>query len=375
MSKLWREFDWVLFLAMLALVCIGLVMIFSSYEASLPPSDRPLMENTVFRQGLFAAIGLVAYLVFAAVDYHELVALNRWIFVFCIAFLGLTALVGQTRFGARSWLNIVNTFGGQPSELVKVLMIVVLARHLGQSHAAMESIKPLLASIAILIPPAALIYVQPDFGTALILVATWVGMVFLAGVRWRFLALFASIGAILTPVIWFQMEDYMRLRVITFLYPESDPSGASYNIMQALISIGSGGLWGKGLLQGTQSQLYFLRVRHTDFVFSVLAEEFGFVGSMLLLALFIVLLLRLVRIGLEARDTYGRLIAGGVATMIFVQAFINLAMNANLIPVTGLPLPLVSYGGSSLINTLAALGLAQGVAMRHKRTESPLGSR
>jgi rod shape determining protein RodA len=373
MIKLWRKFDWVLFVTALALVIIGIMMIYSSYEASLSGGgDRPLIENTVFRQGLFAVIGFVAYFVLAAIDYYELVALSRWIYLFGILFLAITLLVGQTQFGARSWLNLVNTFGGQPAELVKVLMIIVLARYLGHGQGDMETIRPLLISILILIPPAALIYVQPDFGTALILMATWAGMIFLAGVRWRFLVLLGSIAATLAPVVWFRMEDYMRQRIVTFLYPEHDPSGASYNIMQALISIGSGGLWGKGLLQGTQSQLHFLRVRHTDFIFSVIAEEFGFIGSVLLLGLFIVLLLRLVRIGLEARDTYGRLIAGGVATMIFVQAFINLAMNANLIPVTGLPLPLVSYGGSSLINTLLALGLAQSVAMRHKRADNPL---
>jgi len=174
------------------------------------------------------------------------------------------------------------------------------------------------------------------------------------------------------PLLWFSLEDYMRGRVLSFILPGADSSGESYNINQALISIGSGGWWGRGLFQGTQTQLHFLRVRHTDFVFSVLAEELGFVGATTLVILFALLVASLVRTALRARDPGGRLIAGGVAVMVLTQAFINMGMNANLLPVTGLPLPLVSYGGSSLITTLVALGLAQSVAVRRPRPESRL---
>jgi rod shape determining protein RodA len=223
-----------------------------------------------------------------------------------------------------------------------------------------------------LVAPVALIYVQPDFGTALIVAITWLGMVFLSGVRLRHLLALPLVGALAAPLVWVRLKDYQRDRVLMFVLPGYDPSGASYNITQALISIGSGGWWGKGFRQGTQSQLQFLRVRHTDFIFSVLAEELGFLGSVLTLALFAILILRLLRIARLARDNYGQLLAAGVAVMILSQSVINLGMNANLLPVTGLPLPLVSYGGSSLISTLLALGLAQSVILRHRDAESAL---
>lgn len=367
----WRRFDIPLLLITLALIIIGEVMIYSAYEASLPLGDRPLKENTVFRQGLFAAGGLVAYLIAAAMDYRALVSLWRWLYLVALAVLGITQSVGFISFGAQSWLDL-RAFGVQPSELCKVLMILVLAHWLGREQRDLESSAPLFVSLLLILPPVGLIYMQPDFGTALILFAIWIGMVYLAGVRLRHLFVLACAGGVTAPVVWFQMKPYMRDRIVTFFLPGDDPSGASYNVTQALISIGSGGFWGKGLLHGTQSQLYFLRVRHTDFIFSVLAEELGFLGSFLLIALFAALVSRLLSIASQAPDRQGQLLASGVATMILVQALINMGMNANLLPVTGLPLPLVSYGGSSLVTTLLALGLVQSVAMRRKSAESSL---
>jgi rod shape determining protein RodA len=369
MDSNWRNFDLPAWLATLVLMILGGVLIYSAYEASQPA--HALIENLVFRQGLFALGGMVLYFLAAALDYHLLIRLHRWLYLFIIVILLVTLALGQIFFGARSWFE-VHAFTIQPSELCKVLMIVVLAKYLGDEKADLESPGPLLTTLLLVLPPAVLIYLQSDFGTALILVAIWLGMCFLAGVRWRHMALLAGAGIVAVPLIWFRLKGYMRDRILMFLFPGYDPSGASYNINQALISIGSGGFWGKGLLRGTQSQLHFLRVRHTDFIFSVLAEELGFVGAMLLLGLFAFLILRLVRAAGLARDAYGQLIVSGVATMVAVQTLINLGMNANLLPVTGLPLPLVSYGGSSLITTLLALGLAQSVILRHKPATLPL---
>ena len=359
----WRHFDVPLFLVTIALVIVGGVMIYSAFEASIPQGDRAIVENTVYRQAIFAAVGFVVYLFFAALDYHVLMSLSRWIYLFSIGVLAITLLLGNIRFGSQSWIQF-ELFDVQPSELSKVLMVVVVARVLGDDKRRLDSLGPFALSLLLLVPPVLLIYFQPDFGTALILAITWLGMCFLAGVRWQHMFLLACLAAVIMPLTWFQLQDYMRERIIAFLFPGQDPSGASYNINQALISIGSGGFWGKGLLRGTQSQLHFLRVRHTDFIFSVLAEELGLVGSVLVLAAFAFLVLRLLRIASLAPDRHGRLIVAGVAAMILAQAVINLGMNANLLPVTGLPLPLVSYGGSSLITTLLALGLAQSVAMR-----------
>lgn len=367
---IWSQFDLPFLLVTLALIVIGCVMIYSSYEASLSAGNSSLWENTVFRQAVFALLGMAFYLAAAAVDYHALIAWDRWLYAFVVVVLGVMLVIGQVSFGAQSWLTLSGS--AQPSELCKVLMIVVLARALGADPDRLEQIGPFLLSALLVFPPAILVYLQPDFGAALVLVATWVGMCFLAGVRWRHIILLAGAGLLGLPLLWFRMADYMRKRILTFFFPEADPSGASYNITQALISIGSGGWWGKGLLRGTQSQLHFLRVRHTDFIFSVLAEELGFVGAMLFIGLFAFLILRLLRIAAQARDPYGRLIAGGVATMITVQTVVNLGMNANLLPVTGLTLPLVSYGGSSLMTTLMALGMAQSVTMRHAVPELSL---
>ncbi len=360
-----RHFDWGLLLATAALMALGLVMIYSATR-NVEIETGSWWDRSVFRQGVYAIVGLLLSLGFAAMDYHWWLAWARWLYVVVLLVLGMTSVLGKTSFGARSWLQF-RYFDVQPSELVKLFMVVINARLLGRDRESLESPRPLLLSVLALVPPVVLIYLQPDFGMALVIVAVWIGMVFSAGVRWRHLLLILVFAGIAAPIIWFRLEDYMRVRILTFFFPEQDPSGASYNINQALISIGSGGWWGKGLFRGTQTQLHFLRVRHTDFIFSVLAEELGFIGAILLLALYSILLLRLVRIADTAPDDAGRLIAAGVACAIFVQAFINLAMNVNLLPVTGLPLPLVSYGGSSLLTTSVGLGLAHSVASRSGR--------
>jgi rod shape determining protein RodA len=365
----WRNFDWLLLVVMLVLIGIGILMIYSSYEVSFAGKERSFLDNAVYRQSLFAGIGLLCYFVLAALDYRVFINLSRWLYAFVLVTLGVIALLGSTSFGAQSWLDIL-TFGIQPSELAKVLMILVLARQLGASRRRLQSPMPLFISIALLVPPLVLIYLQPDFGMAAVLAAVWLGMVFLSGVRWQHLLLLALLAAIVAPLIWFEMDDYMRDRIITFAFPDSGPSDSSYNITQALISIGSGGIWGKGLLNGTQSQLHFLRVRHTDFIFCVWAEEFGFVGAIFMLALFAILVARMIRIALQAPDHYGRVMVAGAVTMILVQAVVNLGMNANILPVTGLTLPLVSYGGSSLVSTMMALGLTQSVSMRQRSTEA-----
>ncbi len=365
---IWRTFDGLSLLLTLLLVVTGCVMIYSAYEISMPTAGQFVWGNSVVRQAAFAGMGLAIYALLALVDYDVWLRLYRWIYGFVLLLLAGTLLLGQSRFGAQSWFEFA-LFDVQPSELCKVLMILVLARVLGRSQARLESPLPLFEALAMVLPPVVMIYVQPDFGLAMILLATAAGMIFLSGVRWRHLLLILIVLAAIAPLIWFQLEDYMRGRILQFLMPSAHASDDSYNINQALISIGSGGLWGKGLLQGTQTQLYFLRVRHTDFIFSVLAEELGFVGAATLIGVFALLIASLVRTALQARDAGGRLIVGGVATMLLLQTFINIGMNANLLPVSGLPLPLVSYGGSSLVTTLAALGLAQRVALRRERPE------
>lgn len=369
--SIWRRFDFLLLLITVALVILGMVMIYSAYEYSIPKEGRTWSDNLVIRQAIFSLIGFGLFFMVIIIDYRHILSLTRLIYIGVLLVLLATAVYGHTSFGAQSWLNIQNQ-SLQPSELAKVLVILMVANVLGVEDQKLEKMSPLMLSLLVVLPPVVLIYLQPDFGTAMIVMISWVGMVFLAGVRWRHLALLTGVAAIAGPILWFQLKNYQRIRILSFLYPSQASSQDSYNINQALISIGSGSWWGKGLLHGTQSQLYFLRVRHTDFIFSVWAEEMGFVGAMVLIAMFIFLIWRLARIALAARDNKGRLLVAGVAVMIFIQAFINLAMNANIMPVTGLPLPLISYGGSSLIATLLALGLVENVAMRSKPLEADL---
>ena len=368
---IWRHFDLLHLLSMMLLVAIGVVMVYSSFDTALP-EDTPFLMRFAMRQALFALLGLGVYLFAAAIDYRVLESLSLWFYGPMLVLLVITLTVGRTDFGATSRLDTGEYFDVQTSELAKVVMILLLARYLGRDREALESPRPFLISLLLLVPTLALIYIQPDFGQTLMLLATWLGMAFLGGVRWRHMLLLAVIGLLIAPVIWFRAEPYMRGRIIMFLFPGDDPSGASYNVNQALISIGSGGWFGKGLLQGTQTQLYFLRVRHTDFIFSVLAEEMGFLGALFLLSLYAILIIRLVRIATTTPDTYGRLIVVGVACMLFVQTVINVGFNVSILPVTGLPLPLVSYGGSSLVTMMLALGLTQSVAMRSKPIENDL---
>ena len=365
--RVWRSFDWLMLVSVLALIGIGLAMI---HSATLDEDGAPidLWDDFVFRQAVYAVAGLVIMVAVAAVDYRFYRGASRIIYGLGLALLGLIFLFGQIRGGAQSWLDLY-LFPLQPSELIKIILILILAMFFTGQQERIDRPSSMLASLALVVVPMALIYLQPDLGTAIILGGIWLGMAWAAGLAlWQFGALGMG-GLLAAPSVWFMLEPYMQARILAFLNPNRDPSGESYNVVQALISIGSGGLWGKGFAGGTQSQLHFLRVRHTDFIFSVYAEEFGFVGSLVLFSLMGFLILRMLRAATRARDVNGRLIAAGVAMMVFVQTFINLAVNLNILPATGLPLPFVSYGGSSLLTMLIGVGLVQSVIMRQKKLE------
>lgn len=291
--------------------------------------------------------------------------LRNPIYVFILLSLGLTLVIGQVAGGAQSWLGAGAV---QPSELSKVLLIIVLAHFFSERQQQMDQLGTVIASLLVVAVPALLIYVQPDLGTALTLVPLWAGIGWMAGLRLRhlFLLLVAGVGAV--PIAWFGIEDYMRDRILLFFNPESDPD-SYFNVHQSLVSIGSGGLLGKGLTKGSQSQLHFLRVRHTDFIFAVTAEELGFVGAAALIALLGFLVWRMLSVADRSRDTFGRLLASGVAAVILFQAVINIGMNLGILPVTGLPLPFVSYGGSSLVTLMFGAGLVESAALRHKKLE------
>jgi len=359
-SRRWRHFDYVLLIVTLLLIGLGITMIYSA------TSNTPELGKLPQRQIIYAVVGLALMGLTAAIDYRLLSSLSLVLYFITLGILVAVVIAGQTVVGARRWIDLGLSI--QPSELAKLLTIVVLARFLGDHEEDMHRWRYVLIAIAILIPPVVLIYLQPHLGTAVVLSIVGVVMIFMSGIRWFHAMVLGLAGAAVTPLLWFSLEDYMRERVLVFLNPQNDPT-ASYNIEQALISIGSGGWLGKGLFHGSQSQLRFLRVRHADFIFSVIAEELGFVGTLILLLLLMIMLWRLLRIAEIARDSFGRLIVVGVATVIFTQSVINIGMNLKLLPVTGIPLPFVSHGGSSLVTLLLGLGLAQSVAMRHRKIE------
>lgn len=287
------------------------------------------------------------------------------LYVAMVALLGAVFEIGQVSGGAQSWLGAGTI---QPSEMAKIVLIVVLAKFLADREERMEELGTVLSSLGIVAMPAVLIYLQPDLGTAIVFVAVWIAMMWTAGMRLRHWFILAVGSAAALPLVWFALEDYMRDRLLLFFDPTSDPD-SYFNIHQALVSIGSGGLIGKGLTHGTQSQLHFLRVRHTDFIFAVAAEELGFLGAIAILGLLFFILWRTLRIAESSRDVFGRLIVAGVAAIILFQTIINVGMNLGLLPVTGLPLPFVSYGGSSLVTLMIGMGLVESVAVRHRKLE------
>jgi rod shape determining protein RodA len=291
--------------------------------------------------------------------------LRNPLYVLILGLLGLTLVIGQVSGGAQSWLGAGAV---QPSELSKILLVVVLAHFFAEHEQKMDRIGTILTSLLVVAVPAFLIYAQPDLGTALTLIPLWAAIAWMAGLRLRhlFFMLLAGLGAL--PIAWFGIQDYMRDRLMLFFDPESDPD-SYFNVHQSLVSIGSGGFFGKGLTKGSQSQLHFLRVRHTDFIFAVTAEELGFAGAAALIGLLGLLTWRMLSIAARSRDTFGRLLASGVAAIVFFQTVINIGMNLGILPVTGLPLPFVSYGGSSLVTLMFGAGLVESVAVRHKKLE------
>ena len=361
--NIWRDFDWTLLSVTLLLIITGILFIRS---ATLDAVDPDLI-NRVPSQIQFAIVGTGVIFVIAAIDYRLLGSIHRFIYGFVLFILGLVAGLGAVgAAGAQSWLNV--GLQVQPSELAKLLLIVTLGQHLADRYEEMGKLRTVLLSLLHVAIPTSLIFIQPDLGTTTVVMFVWFVMVWAAGLRLKHLALFVAVGLLMLPVLWQSMEGYQRQRIVSFVFPGSDKD-AQYNIDQALISIGSGGLAGKGYGNGSQTQGRFLRVRHTDFIFSVIAEETGFIGATAVIFLRGVVIWRCLRAAALAADSLGSLIAYGVGGMIFFQTMVSIGMNLSILPVTGLTLPFVSSGGSSLITMLMGIGLVQSVVMRRRIRE------
>ncbi len=315
------------------------------------------------RQLLWIVLGAAAYAAASALDYRRLRAIAPGLYVAMLLMLVAVRLVGRSALGARRWLSVAG-FPLEPSEISKLILVVVLAAYLARHERL--SWRAFGGALALLVAPALLILSQPDLGTTIVFVALLLGMLFLGGARPAQLLSMVTAGAVALPMLPHLLHGYQRQRLEIFLDPNQDPLGAGYNLLQARVAVGAGGLFGQGWLHGLQGQLGFVPERATDFIFAIFAEEFGLLGSLVLLAIFGVLLIRLLHSAAVASDRFGALLAGGVFVMVLVQVVQNVGMNIGALPIAGIPLPLISYGGSATITTLAALGVVQSVVLRRR---------
>ncbi|KAE9525399.1 rod shape-determining protein RodA [Testudinibacter aquarius] len=358
-SALWQRFhlDFLLFVGLLAISGYGLMVLYSASGGS----------EVMFRSRIIQiALGFGVMLVMAQLPLRFYEKIAPYLYVVAVVMLLLVDLIGITSKGAQRWLDL-GLFRFQPSEIVKLSVPLMVAVYLGRKKLPPTFMDTLIALVLVFVPTI-LVAIQPDLGTSILVSASGIFVVFLAGMSWRLIAA-AVVGlAGFIPVMWyFLMYDYQRTRVMTLLDPESDPLGAGYHIIQSKIAIGSGGLFGKGWMQGTQSQLEFLPEPHTDFIFAVLSEEHGMVGVLVLLAIYMFIIIRGLIIAAKAQTASGRILAGAITLIFFVYIFVNIGMVSGILPVVGVPLPLVSYGGTSFVTLMAGFGLMMSI-YSHKRS-------
>lgn len=354
-----RYIDWGLVGVTLGLVIGGAVVLYSATRTFPDPWEF------VKARAMHAALGLGVLVVFTAVDYQALGRLWRPLLLGTIVLLAVVDVIGRTAQGAQRWIPL-GPLSFQPSEVAKLFLIITFAKHL-DGHREITSLRQLVPILLHAALPIALIVQQPDMGTSMVLLAILAAMLFAAGTPLRAMAGLGAAAAIAAPVLWQVLHDYQRRRLLVFIDPGLDPLGAGYALIQSKIAVGSGQLFGKGFLQGTQNLLRFIPEQHTDFIFTVIGEEFGFAGAVIILALFGLWLWRAMTAAMQAKDRLGMLMAVGVLAMIAFHLFINVGMTVGLAPVTGIPLPFISHGGSALLAMLAGTGLLLNIGMRRKK--------
>jgi rod shape determining protein RodA len=365
----WRYFDFWLLGAVALAIIFSIAMI-----ASAIAGNPELIENdTVNRQIIFALIGFVIILITTMFDYHFWASIGRVMYVMLAILLAVVFFGGETEFGAVRWINLGFAVV-QPSELAKITLIVIMSDFFARHQHKLGRIDWIARSVLLTMGLVGLIIIQPDLSTSITLLVILFALLFASGLEGKYILLFVFLAillvflVILLPIIGYPiLEDYQQQRIINFLFTDPDARfGEEYNVRQAIITVGSGGWLGQGYGQGSQVQLRFLKVRHSDFIFAAISEEFGFVGATIVMALLFFIIYRCLRAARLAPDPYGAFICYGVATFIAFQTLINIGMNLKLLPVTGLPLPLISQGGSSLVSIMLGIGLVESVVSRHK---------
>jgi len=364
-KRLLRRIDFPLLIASLAIIIYSLVVISSATHVNTPGEERYWF---VQRQGIFALVNVMISILFLNFDYRGLAQYGKSLYIFNLIMLVAVMFVGQTALGAQRWIQI-GPVSLQPSEFSKLIMIICLASILEQRVGQLNSFQDLLPIAAYIGLPFVLVLKQPDLGTSLVFMAIFFGMIIICGIRWRILAGIFVAGIAAMPLIWQFMKDYQKMRIMVFLDPNVDPLGSGYHIIQSKIAIGSGMLFGKGIFQGTQSQLNFLPENHTDFIFAVVGEEFGFIGAVILLLLYLIVFWRGLMIARDASDVFGRLLAVGIVSMLAFHVLVNVGMTTGIMPVTGIPLPLMSYGVSALTTDILAIAILLNIYMRKQKLQ------
>lgn len=385
-ARLLKRLDWLLFGVVLALSLGGLVMI---YSATRSPEAAGLSPPSAYaqKQLLWLLVSLAAFAITIFFDYEKTARWHLPFYVIAVGLLVAVLKIGFAPTGATSWITL-GSFRLQPSELAKIAVILSLANFLARRMEAVGSVGVVLKSLLLAGVPVLLVLLQPDFGTALVIVAVWFGSVYLAGAKAKHLVTVLACGVAVFAAMWnldrlpadqmrprvvgkmishAALKDYQKRRLTVFLNPQADPLGAGYHIIQSRVAIGSGQTWGRGLFRGTQSRLRFIPERHTDFIFSVVGEELGLAGAGAMLMMFLFLFWRGLRIARQARDPLGSLLASGAVSMLIFHTVVNVSMSVNIMPITGIPLPFVSYGGSNLLVSFIAFGLLQNVHMRRDK--------
>lgn len=360
--RLLRNFDIGLVLLMLVIIVYGILTVYSASRGS--GQEMTLVK----KQLMWAVAGIIVFVVAISIDHKSYPRIAGWIYGMNLLMLASVFVIGVERKGAQRWIGF-GSLSIQPSELAKIAVIITLAVFLVKHKDQIGEFKTFVLSFIHLALPMLLIFKQPDLGTSLVMVSIWFGMVFIAGANWKHLAIFVLGVVIIGAVGWHAgaLEDYQKARLTSFINPKADPRGSGYHIMQSRIAIGSGQATGKGWLHGTQSQLGFIPENHTDFIFTVASEEFGFLGAAPLILMYFLLLWKGIIIMAETEDYVGKLIAAGIVCMFMFHIFVNIGMTLGIMPVTGVPLPLFSYGGSNLLANMLSLGLLVGIGMRRHK--------
>jgi rod shape determining protein RodA len=352
------KLDWVLLISVALLLILSVLIIYSiSFSGSV------FNSGNIQRQIISITIGTGAMFFLAFFDYRLLNYHSTKLYFLMLILLVVVIFLGKTVKGNTGWIEFFS-FNVQPVEIAKIIMIIFLASFLSKKKTQLSIIVRIISSVVLVFIPAFLILRQPDLGSTAVILASWLVLLLASGLNKKNLALLVIVGMLCVSSSWFFLANYQKDRIVNFIKPESDPMGSGYNVIQSIIAVGSGGMFGKGLGHGSQSQLNFLPEKHTDFIFSVITEELGLAGAMVILVLFGIIFWRLKETARLARDNFGYLIVLGILTILFFQSLVNIGMNIGVMPVAGVPLPFLSYGGSSMVVMLVAVGLVQSVYLR-----------